>query len=148
MKLKYFITLAVISMAACARAPVEPTEPPTREELQNQAVEESPTKHVYRARYNPPLCPCPAFEVAVGDRWVRVALVDQDEDRPLRGDLSAFAEEQGSVEQQALYLIGTLEPDRIQNSATGFPVMEFVLEGFTDSFPVSSAPRGEIGEQE
>ena len=114
-------------------------EPPTREEILVSEVEEAVTKHVYHARHNPALCPCPDFEVEAGENWVRVVLVERDADNPLEPDLNRFVEERAGFGKQDLYLIGTLDPDRIQYSPTGYPLMEFVLEGFTDAYPVSPA---------
>lgn len=142
--MKGFLSIAPLLFCfGCASAPVQPTAPPTREELQTLAVDESSNKHVYRARHNPPLCPCPPFEVFVGARWIRVVLVEQDEDRPRIGDLNLFASEPGESSEEELFLIGTLEPDRIQYSATGFPLTEFVLEGFTNSDPGGLPESGE-----
>lgn len=140
------ISVLLFMTLSCVRPAQVPVEPPTREEVLLRAVDEEEAKHIYKARYNPPLCPCPAFEVDVGGNWMRVALVAQDEDLPILQDLSRFVEDRADTGEETLYLIGALESDRVQYSATGFPVMEFVLEGFTDKFPEPPMEGNEKGE--
>ena len=145
MKLLVFIAISWLLALSCARPATQKERAPIREEIIVEAIENSGGKHLYPVRYNPPLCPCPEFEVQVDRLWVRILLVDYDEDQPVSRQLRRFVQENPSGDEaKPLFLIGSLDPDRIEYTATGFPVVEFVVEGFTDTFP---ATKGQSGRQ-
>jgi hypothetical protein len=97
-----------------------------REEIMVEAANELGDEPFWVARYNPPSCPCPPFELRVGSAWVRIVLVQSEEDEAKIKELIRHAKRELSRGETGLYYFeGSLDPDGIQRTATGFPVMEF-----------------------
>jgi hypothetical protein len=70
----------LLLLAGCAH------EDPVRERLKalNREIREAADAGSLALRCNPVGCDCPAFEVRVGERWVRVEVVDSaDPERPI-----------------------------------------------------------------
>jgi len=123
-----------------------PEAPLSREDLVARAVDkvEAAGQTVFRIRYNPPACPCSAFEVEVADRWVRVFLQDDDPDAGVAEALERAAKESGSgAGAPVFYALGSPDADRFRPCSTGFPVMEFTIEGFSDKAPEEAIKPGE-----
>lgn len=97
-----------------------------REEAMVIAAKEFSDEAYFEARYNPVPCPCPPFELRTGERWIRVVLVYSEEEG---GQIQALIRDAKKAtnrgENPTYYLQGSLDPDRIQRTVIGFPVMEF-----------------------
>ncbi len=120
MKLSLYFTFFLFWMCSCSSAvhlerekAVRLDQGSDRQSLIVEAAKIFGPQPYYEARYNPTPCPCPPFELRVDDRWVRVVLVFSDEDSP--------------------------EYDRIQQTVTGFPVMEFEFNAYSREKPVETS---------
>jgi hypothetical protein len=108
-----------------------------REERIINAANEFGGLPYFEARYNPAPCPCPPFELRLGPRWVRVVLVYSEEEGALVEELIGDAKRAANKGESHVYFLhGSLEPDRIQRTVTGFPVMEFDFTNFSLERPV------------
>ena len=141
------LTLVGLAIASCGGAGKElPEAPLTREELAARAVDkvEAAGLNVFRVRYNPPACPCPPFELEVADRWVRIFLRDDDPDAGVAESLVRAAKEaEADAGAAVFYAVGSPDPDRFRPCSTGFPVMEFTIESFSEDPPVEPQEPGE-----
>lgn len=138
-----WLALSLVSLLSCGGARPEVATERSRQDLIRLAVKSDPGRTAFRARYNPPVCPCPAFEIEVGGRWIRVRMIDIDPDVPLAARLARAVDEGASAaigDQSFIYVIGDPDPDDITACATGFPVMGFELEGFSWSPPEEPSP--------
>ncbi len=130
--------VVIVALAACATTTTLPEEPPNREELIVEAIGAAERTEYFEARYNPPDCPCPPFEVRFADRWVRVALEDADEDDRVSARMLREATEDHQAGARAPYFVtGVPDDDRIQHCSTGFPVVVFQLEAFSREVPAA-----------
>jgi hypothetical protein len=91
-------------LAACAGGDLvdtprsHDTAPPSYEEVVRQRVEAVGDAATHTLRFNPTSCRCPAFEIALGDRWQRVDLaVDDPDDATLLTLLEAVKPEPDQV---------------------------------------------------
>ncbi len=136
------LTLVLILGGACSSARLVSQRPPTRLELIEAAVAAERGRHIFLARYNPPLCPCPPFELRFDGRWIRVALVERDPEAPVVPAVRGAAQRaSGSEGGPPLYVIGTPDTATVTRCATGFPVIEFRIEGFTNQPPAPDEDR-------
>jgi hypothetical protein len=139
------VLLAMLAVS-CGGAGKKQESPLSREQLAARAVDQAETsgQTVFPIRYNPPACPCPPFEVEVAERWVRVFLQDDDPEAGVAQALERAARQAESASLLPLfYALGTPEPDRFKPCSTGFPVMEFSIESFSDRPPVEPAVPGD-----
>ena len=84
------------------------------------------TKHVLR--HNPVTCRCPAFELEVGARWVRVALSEIDEPESLAQSLQKQAEQDTKESRLQNYTVYGSLLDTIQRCGQGAPYLTLSLE--------------------
>jgi hypothetical protein len=135
--------LLVLLLCSCSSAHQQMTTEPSpqntyesREKALESLVKAVEKKTVFVARYNPPLCPCPEFEVLVEKTWVRVVLIYSEEDEELARAMKVKADKKTKrTKDHVFYLYGSLEAIRFQRTVTGFPVMEFELSSFETGAP-------------
>jgi hypothetical protein len=63
--------MAALVAMACSATPVQQANPLRRELEQALAIA---TKQPLEVRWNPAPCPCPPFELRLGERWLRAEL--------------------------------------------------------------------------
>ena len=92
--MRWALLTLTAALWGCATAPV--VETPGYEATVRAHLEAASGELVHRLRYNPTGCRCPAFEVALDKRWVRVELAVAGEEDPALDALLAAQEEDGS----------------------------------------------------
>jgi hypothetical protein len=103
----------------------------TREQALEVLVKDFAEESVFEVRYNPPLCPCPAYEILVKGVWVRIVLVySEEEDEVVRAMEKHAKKTAKSLESKTFYLLGSLGAIHFQRTITGFPVLEFELSSY------------------
>ena len=147
MKFSLYFTFFLFWMCSCSSAvhlerekAVRLDQDSDRQSLIVEAAKIFGPQSFYEARYNPTPCPCPPFELRVDDRWVRVVLVFSDEDSPVVNKLIEDAQKLANDgTAPSFYFVGALEYDRIQQTVTGFPVMEFEFNAYSREKPVETS---------
>ena len=75
MRALFFILISIVTAACATTTPKEEAPQPLsyEDEIRQAANVMAAQTHLV-LRYNPVTCGCPAFELQIGSRWVRVAL--------------------------------------------------------------------------
>lgn len=76
-----WLATGAVLLAACSAETVARVEPnPVRRGFESR-LQALDTKAVLPLRFNPAPCNCPAFELRLGERWLRADLTSNDPDR-------------------------------------------------------------------
>tara|TARA_B100000029_G_C17588904_1_gene961940 strand:- start:286 stop:753 length:468 start_codon:yes stop_codon:yes gene_type:complete len=128
------LIIALLNSCSAGQVAIEKEE--GREAQMIAAAEASSKIKTFPARYNPPACPCPGFEVNMSGLWVRVELVGPSREGDLVRKLEKAAQETAQLDPPRIfYLTGEPDPNSVFACATGFPVMVFQLKQFSLSKP-------------
>lgn len=130
--MRWLPALALVSCAGATAVPAE-TVPLTPVEETRTLLQAAALSTWVEARYNPCDCPCPPFEVRLGDRWLR-ALVRPEADPPTTLLLAAAAEDLAGGRIPTYAIIGTLD-DSVRRCSTNALVVRVDATDWSPQVP-------------
>jgi len=119
--------LLVLALGGCATAPM--VESTGYDAAVRARLEGASDATVHQLRYNPTGCRCPAFEIALDERWHRVELAVSGEDDPALAALLTTTREADDQLGRTYEVDGRLD-DEMTRCGGGVAVLTLELNGF------------------